>query len=70
MHKNILIVGAGFSGMWAALSAARLVDKYQSEDIKITVIAPQPNYACVLVFMKTRWQHWLRRFSRCLISPA
>lgn len=42
MHKNILIVGAGFSGMWAALSAARLVDKYQSEDIKITVIAPQP----------------------------
>ncbi|EDU4938899.1 NAD(P)/FAD-dependent oxidoreductase [Salmonella enterica subsp. arizonae] len=42
MHQHILIVGAGFSGMWAALSAARLVDKYQSENIKITVIAPQP----------------------------
>ncbi|EHG7581044.1 NAD(P)/FAD-dependent oxidoreductase [Citrobacter sp. RHB21-C05] len=42
MHKQILIVGAGFAGMWAALSAARLVDKNDSQSIDITVIAPQP----------------------------
>ena len=42
MRKQILIVGAGFSGMWAALSAARLVDKAQNQAVDITVIAPQP----------------------------
>ncbi|EJD6490928.1 NAD(P)/FAD-dependent oxidoreductase [Citrobacter koseri] len=42
MRKKILIVGAGFSGMWAALSAARLADKHQNDTIDITVIAPQP----------------------------
>jgi len=42
MRKQILIVGAGFSGMWAALSAARLADKYDNQEIDITVIAPQP----------------------------
>lgn len=41
MRKQILIVGAGFAGMWAALSAARLADKHQ-QAIDITVIAPQP----------------------------
>lgn len=41
MRKKILIVGAGFAGMWAALSAARLADKNQ-QPIDITVIAPQP----------------------------
>ena len=41
MRKQILIVGAGFAGMWAALSAARLADKHQ-QSIDITVIAPQP----------------------------
>ncbi|MFK3704300.1 NAD(P)/FAD-dependent oxidoreductase [Klebsiella sp. NPDC088457] len=42
MSKKIVIVGAGFSGMWAALSAARLADKYQHQAIEIAVIAPQP----------------------------
>lgn len=42
MRKQILIVGAGFSGMWAALSATRLADKHQNDTIDITVIAPQP----------------------------
>ena len=41
MRKQILIVGAGFAGMWAALSAARLADKHQ-QLFDITVIAPQP----------------------------
>lgn len=42
MRKQILIVGAGFSGMWAALSAARLLEKEANPNIDITVIAPQP----------------------------
>ncbi len=42
MRKQILIVGAGFAGMWAALSAARLADKNNGQAIDITVIAPQP----------------------------
>lgn len=41
MQKQILIVGAGFAGMWAALSAARLAEKNR-QTIDITVIAPQP----------------------------
>lgn len=41
MRKQILIVGAGFAGMWAALSAARLAD-LNKQPIDITVIAPQP----------------------------
>lgn len=39
--KNILIVGAGFAGVWSALSAARLLDKYDCEDVDITLLAPQ-----------------------------
>lgn len=42
MGKQILVVGAGFAGMWAALSAARLADQHQSQAVEITVIAPQP----------------------------
>lgn len=41
MRKQIVIVGAGFAGMWAALSAARLADIHQ-QVFDITVIAPQP----------------------------
>ncbi|POU01425.1 FAD-dependent oxidoreductase [Escherichia sp. ESNIH1] len=41
MRKQIVIVGAGFAGMWAALSAARLADIHQ-QTVDITVIAPQP----------------------------
>ena len=41
MRKQILIVGAGFAGMWAALSAARLAE-LNKQSIDITVIAPQP----------------------------
>lgn len=40
MKQQILILGAGFAGMWAALSAARLTD--DRDDIEITVLAPQP----------------------------
>lgn len=40
MNKEIVIIGAGFAGMWAALSAARLAKLKQADHIKITVIAP------------------------------
>ncbi|MCL1068494.1 NAD(P)/FAD-dependent oxidoreductase [Shewanella olleyana] len=40
MNKEIVIIGAGFAGMWAALSAARLAKLQGAENIQITVIAP------------------------------
>lgn len=42
MKKQILIVGSGFSGMWAAISAARLAELKESDDLRITVLAPKP----------------------------
>ena len=41
MKQHILIVGAGFGGMWSALSAARLLDRHDRNDVQITVLAPQ-----------------------------
>ncbi|MBU6957991.1 NAD(P)/FAD-dependent oxidoreductase [Pseudomonas sp. CVAP len=41
MKKQILIIGAGFGGVWSALSAARLLDKHNRHDVDITVLAPQ-----------------------------
>ncbi|MCY1259301.1 NADH dehydrogenase-like protein [compost metagenome] len=40
--KNILIVGAGFAGVWSALSAARLLDQCDCDYVHITLLAPQP----------------------------
>ena len=42
MKSNILIIGAGFAGVWSALSAARLLDQAQRADVSISVLAPQP----------------------------
>ncbi|WP_368543127.1 NAD(P)/FAD-dependent oxidoreductase [Enterobacter soli] len=42
MKKQILIVGSGFSGMWAAVSAARLAELEKSHELNITVLAPVP----------------------------
>jgi len=36
--RNILIVGGGFAGMWAALTAAREIDG-RADDIKITLVS-------------------------------
>lgn len=41
MKKQILIIGAGFSGMWSALSASRLLDIYGRDDVDVTVLAPE-----------------------------
>lgn len=43
MSKRILIIGAGFAGMWSALSAARLIDEVGSKDVEVTLIAPDPH---------------------------
>ena len=40
MANRILVIGAGFAGMWSALSAARLLDEQHRTDVEITVVAP------------------------------
>ncbi|GAB7537552.1 NAD(P)/FAD-dependent oxidoreductase [Burkholderia sp. 22PA0099] len=40
MSKRILVIGAGFAGMWSALAAARLLDLRARTDIEITLVAP------------------------------
>jgi len=39
--KQILIIGAGFAGLWSALSAIRQLDRNAGKDIEVTVLAPQ-----------------------------
>lgn len=41
MKQHILIIGAGFAGLWSALSAARLLDLQQRRDVDISLLAPQ-----------------------------
>ena len=41
MKQQILIIGAGFAGMWSALSAVRLLDQQQRLDVNVTLLAPQ-----------------------------
>ncbi|CAI6334271.1 unnamed protein product [Periconia digitata] len=44
MSHKIVIIGAGFAGVWSALSAKRLINIHgKGEDIQVTVIAPDPN---------------------------
>lgn len=44
MTQRVLILGAGFAGMWCALGAARLLDTAGKADrsIEIALIAPEP----------------------------
>ena len=41
MKQHILVIGAGFGGMWTALSATRLFDLHDHNDVEVTVLAPQ-----------------------------
>ncbi|KAL9560694.1 hypothetical protein ACKAV7_015185 [Fusarium commune] len=44
MPSKIVIIGAGFAGVWSALSAKRLITLMNKEqDIEILVIAPEPS---------------------------
>ena len=43
MSKRILIIGAGFAGMWSALAAARLLDQAGRSDVEVALIAPRRN---------------------------
>jgi NADH dehydrogenase len=44
MKKRLVIIGAGFAGMYAALSAARLRDKEKvsAENLEIVLVSPEP----------------------------
>ncbi|MEZ5833422.1 MAG: NAD(P)/FAD-dependent oxidoreductase [Dongiaceae bacterium] len=43
MTQRILIIGAGFAGMWSALSAARLLDQAKKDKaVEVALIAPEP----------------------------
>ncbi|PJI48839.1 MAG: FAD-dependent oxidoreductase [Pseudomonas sp.] len=41
MKQQLLVIGAGFGGLWSALSAARLLDMHDRNDVEITLLAPQ-----------------------------
>ncbi|KAA0995222.1 NAD(P)/FAD-dependent oxidoreductase [Pseudomonas sp. ANT_J12] len=41
MKQQILVIGAGFGGMWTALSATRLFDIHGHDRVEVTVLAPQ-----------------------------
>lgn len=42
MSKRILVIGAGFAGMWSALASARLLDEAGRADVEISLVAPEP----------------------------
>ena len=44
MQQRIIIIGAGFAGMYAALSAARLRDAQgvSPERLRISLVSPEP----------------------------
>ena len=40
--QRIVIVGAGFAGMWSALAAARVLDMQKRSDVEVVLVAPLP----------------------------
>ncbi|EIK95740.1 hypothetical protein PMM47T1_15181 [Pseudomonas sp. M47T1] len=41
MKQHILILGAGFGGLWTALGATRLFNQHGHRDTRVSVLAPQ-----------------------------
>lgn len=55
MSRKILIVGAGFAGVWSALGAARVLDlNGKTADVEITLISPARKSSFVRVCTNTR----------------
>ncbi|KAF9023788.1 FAD/NAD(P)-binding domain-containing protein, partial [Hymenopellis radicata] len=42
MSQRIVIIGAGFGGVWSALSAVRALDIAGRQDVEVALIAPEP----------------------------
>ncbi|HIF43809.1 MAG TPA: NAD(P)/FAD-dependent oxidoreductase, partial [Dehalococcoidia bacterium] len=36
--RNIVVIGAGFAGLWSSISAARSLDDLHEDDVRITVV--------------------------------
>ena len=62
--SEIVVLGSGFAGLWAALGAARRLDELGAADgdVKVTVISSQPyhdirvrNYEADLTSAAFRW---------------
>ncbi|UQC83479.1 uncharacterized protein CLUP02_08974 [Colletotrichum lupini] len=52
MSGRIVVIGAGFAGVWSALSAKCLINVHsQTEAFKVNVIAPQPYFASGIKFI-------------------
>jgi len=43
MTIRILVIGAGFAGMWSALGAVRLLDQAERNDVEVMLVAPEPH---------------------------
>lgn len=41
MKQQILVIGAGFAGMWTAIGATRLFNIHSRDNVEVTVLAPQ-----------------------------
>ncbi|MBZ9782667.1 NAD(P)/FAD-dependent oxidoreductase [Pseudomonas sp. REP124] len=41
MKQHILVIGAGFGGMWTAISATRLFSIHDHNNTEVTILAPQ-----------------------------
>jgi NADH:ubiquinone reductase (H+-translocating) len=39
---DVLIIGSGFAGLWAALGAARRLDELDASDVNVTVLSAKP----------------------------
>jgi len=42
MTARILVIGAGFAGMWSALGAVRLLEQRGHSDVEVALVAPEP----------------------------
>jgi len=41
MTTRILVIGAGFAGMWSALGAVRLLEQEGRDDVEVALVAPE-----------------------------